>query len=89
MDFSFTQEEEKIRQEVRDFLKKEVTPEITAGMLEYGFGTGPAGSPGREFQKKLGARGWLCPTWPEEYGGLNSSQHVRREESPNSSLGAL
>jgi len=76
MDFGFTQEEEKIRQEVRDFLKKEVTPEVTVGMLEYGFGAGLAGSPGREFQKRLGARGWLCPTWPEEYGGLNSSQIV-------------
>ena len=55
MEFGFTQAEERIKQEVRDFLKKELTPEVTAGMLEYGKGTGPVGSPGREFQKNLGA----------------------------------
>ena len=76
MEFGFTPEQEKLKQEVRDFLKRELTPEVTAGMLEYGKGTGPAGTPGREFQKKLGAKGWLCPTWPREYGGLNSSQMV-------------
>jgi len=77
MDFGFTQEEERIRQEVRDFLKKEVMPEITAETIKYCHGVGPVGSPGRKFIQEVGARGWLCPTWPEEYGGLNSSEVLR------------
>lgn len=66
MDFGFSKEEEAFRQVVRDFLKKEVTPEIIKEG-ESGIGWGPHTW---GLVRKLGARGWLTPTWPKEYGGL-------------------
>lgn len=74
MDFGFTPEEEKLRREVRDFLQKEVTPEVIAEVAEYCGGAGPVF--GRKFIQKMGARSWLCPTWPKEYGGLDSTEMV-------------
>lgn len=74
MDFGFTPEEEKLRREVRDFLQKEVTPEVIAEVKEYCGGAGPVF--GRKFIQKMGARGWLCPTWPKEYGGLDSAEMI-------------
>ena len=71
MDFGFTPEEEKFRQEVHQLLEKEVTPDIVAETDEYGAGFGPLG---RKLLQKLGARGWLTPTWPPEYGGLGASE---------------
>ncbi|MEA1872501.1 MAG: hypothetical protein U9M91_03820 [Chloroflexota bacterium] len=41
MDFGFKPEEEKLRQEIRDLLKKEVTPELIAEVAEYSGGAGP------------------------------------------------
>jgi len=41
MDFGFTPEEEKLRQEVRDLLKKEVTSEPIAEVAEYSGRAGP------------------------------------------------
>ena len=66
MDFGFSKEEEAFRQVVRDFLKKEVTPEIIKEG-ESGIGWGPHTW---GLVRKLGARGWLTPTWPKDYGGL-------------------
>ena len=74
MDFGFTQEEEKLRREVRDFLRKEVTPELITEVAQYCGGAGPIF--GRRLIQKMGERGWLCPTWPKEYGGMNSSEMV-------------
>ncbi len=37
----------------------------------------------RELLRKLGERGWLCPTWPKEWGGIGASpldNHVIQEE---------
>ncbi|MBT7697554.1 MAG: acyl-CoA dehydrogenase [Desulfobacterales bacterium] len=72
MDFVFTKEEEKVISEVREFIKKESTPELLKETheLERIYG----GKLGREFIKKFAANGWLCPNWPEEYGGLNMSE---------------
>lgn len=66
MDFSFSREEETFRQEIREFLSREVTDELRHE-AEAGAGWGPRTW---EFVRKLGARRWLTPTWPEEYGGL-------------------
>ena len=69
MDFSLTEEQKRLREEVRSFLDKEVTPELVRE-TESRDGLGPASW---EFMRKAGARGWLCPTWPEKYGGLEAS----------------
>ena len=60
MDFGFTPEEEKLRQEVRDLLRKEVTQETRAEVAEYSGGAGPIF--GLKVIQSMGARGWLCPT---------------------------
>jgi alkylation response protein AidB-like acyl-CoA dehydrogenase len=62
MDFSFTPEQEQFREEIRQFLDRELPPqEITEDRWLFGF------SP--EFSRKLGERGWIGLTWPKEYGG--------------------
>ena len=66
MDFGFSKEEDAFRQEVREFLRKEVTPQIREEG-DSGIGWGPYTW---ELVRKLGARGLLTPTWPTEYGGL-------------------
>ena len=64
MDFRFTPEEEQFREEVRAFLKKELTTEFfddleNRGDTEFS----------REFSRKLAQKGWLAMAWPKEYGG--------------------
>jgi len=66
MNFRFSPEEEKFKGEVRDFFIKEGKLASEA-RNEFPLGYGPACW---EILKKLGAKGWLCPTWPKEYGGL-------------------
>jgi alkylation response protein AidB-like acyl-CoA dehydrogenase len=75
MEFRFTPEEEKLVKEVHDFLEREVTPQLVAECFELGFIYG--GPEGRKVIPKMGASGWLCPTWLKEYGGLESSEMVR------------
>jgi len=66
MEFGFSKEEEAFRQEVREFLKKEVTREVI-DEADSGLGWGPHTW---NFVQKLGTRKLLTPTWPKEYGGL-------------------
>ena len=77
MDFRFTEEEEAFREEVRQWLKKEIPPrwiELDAGLWEE---TEESWALSREFQRKLGQKGWLAPAYPKEYGGSEMS-HMRR-----------
>ncbi|MFC1994554.1 acyl-CoA dehydrogenase family protein [Chloroflexota bacterium] len=69
MDFGITKEQEQLRQEVRAFVEKEVTPEVVRE-TELADGLGQASW---EFLRKAGARGWLTPAWPREYGGLDGT----------------
>ena len=67
-----TEEGRKFRQEVRDFLDKELTPDVLRGILEQRERYYDSNPVAREFYRKLGAEGWtapLAPLWPEEYGG--------------------
>ena len=68
MDFDFSQEEKALIRDVRHFIDMEATPELfkETRELEYIYG----GPEGRAFMKKFAAKGWLTPSWPEEYGGL-------------------
>jgi len=77
MDFRFTAEDETFREEVRQWLKKEIPQrwiELDAGMWEE---TEESWALSREFQRKLGLKGWLAPAYPKEYGGLEMSQMRR------------
>ena len=75
MEFGFTPEQEKLAKEVHEFMERERTPELLAETLELG---GIYGGPeGRKICQKMGARGWLCPAWPREHGGLGTSETVK------------
>ena len=68
MDFSFSPDEERFRQEVRDFVAQELPPGFEAGVggeVE----TEEEWQVAREMTKKLAAKGWLSLAWPKEYGG--------------------
>lgn len=70
MDFAFhySEQQEMFRKEVRTWLEDNVPPEMRLPV-------DPADPTEEQFQfwrgihKKLGAKGWLYPTYPKEYGG--------------------
>ena len=63
MEFSFSDEHRRFREEVRAFARAEVTPEIFADMERRGSDHHPG------FYAKLAERGWIGMQWPKEYGG--------------------
>ncbi len=72
MDFKFSEEQERFRQEVRDFLEGELRqglwqPSCDAWIMNY--------SP--EFTKRVAAKGWIGLTWPKESGGQGRSYMER------------
>jgi len=74
MDFSFSEELEKFRQEVRDFCEKELPPDWMMGdfVAEDALETKEDWAFYRSFKRKLGEKGWLSIAWPREYGGQES-----------------
>ena len=70
MDFSIasTPEEEAFRREVQEFLRKE-SAEIDIITNSRGSYSDEGNFAVRRMARKLGERGWLSLTWPEEYGG--------------------
>ena len=65
MEFSWTPEQESFRREVRDFIQ-ETLPDNWWSRVP---GEEPYSAVTLEFCRKLGAKGWLTPHWPVEYGG--------------------
>jgi len=68
MDFGFTEEQNKFRQEVRNFLEEEIKKgywEPACDAWIQGFDP--------EFTKRVARRGWIGLTWPKEYGGQGLS----------------
>jgi alkylation response protein AidB-like acyl-CoA dehydrogenase len=68
MDFSFTPEQEKFRQELQDFIAKELPPGFETGVGGH-VETDEEWKVARAITKKLSAKGWLNIAWPKEYGG--------------------
>ncbi|KAF0123162.1 MAG: acyl-CoA dehydrogenase domain-containing protein [bacterium] len=68
MDFSFTKEQERLRQEVRDFLETKVRD----GEFQVK-SNGWVESHSQKFSKDMSRRGWIGMTWPKEYGGHDRS----------------
>ena len=80
MDFRFTPEEQSFRQEVREFIRREMPPDWEGVFLEE---EEEDWKQGRAFVKKLSQKGWVAPAWPKEYGGMEASpalQLVYNEE---------
>ena len=70
MDFRFSQAEEGFRQELLDFLRRELPPQWE----------GPVGSTEEndwdltlQMRGKLAQKGWLTMHWPKDYGGQQAS----------------
>ena len=76
MDFRFSDAEERLREEVRQFLREHM-PELSAIDRAASIGSLVATEEGFEqgkvFNKKLAERGWIAPAWPKEYGGMGAS----------------
>jgi len=68
MDFRLGPDEERFRQEVRDFLRRELPSDWD------GFDDEDAGWEFTlQMRKKLAQKGWLTLHWPREYGGMGAS----------------
>ena len=63
MDFRLGAKSDAFRDEVREFLRENLRPE----MIERAHDTGTGHD--WEFHRALGAQGWIAASWPEEYGG--------------------
>ncbi|WP_214105653.1 acyl-CoA dehydrogenase family protein [Acrocarpospora catenulata] len=69
MDVELSARDLEWREEVRRFLADAVTDELRAELAEpRPAGRGPAEA---AFWRKVGERGWMSLTWPQEYGGRN------------------
>jgi len=77
VDFAFTTEEEAARQELQAFFENEVPPHLRWVVMVLPTDTSDKRiqTVWREVALKLGRRGWLSLTWPEEWGGQEAS-HV-------------
>ncbi|MDY7019004.1 MAG: acyl-CoA dehydrogenase family protein [Chloroflexota bacterium] len=79
MDFSFSVEEEAFQREVKEFTRRELTEEVIQESV-IGAAEGPAAL---AFRRKVGTKGWVCPAWPRDYGGIggsNMQKFIIREE---------
>ena len=72
MEFGWSAVEEAFRQEVLEFLDRELTPQLRrAGRLMTSVYADHDAS--MAWQRILHARGWAAPAWPVEYGGCDWS----------------
>ena len=88
MDFGFSPEQEALRDEVRQFIVDNVTPEVQ-GEVE-GDAEGGRGPLVRELYKKIADKGWIGISWPKEYGGQDGSrldQYIVEEEFSRIGIG--
>jgi alkylation response protein AidB-like acyl-CoA dehydrogenase len=70
MDFDWSEADSAFRDEVREFLREKLTPELrAAGRLATS--VYPDHEASMRWQQILHERGWAAPTWPVEYGGCD------------------
>ena len=80
MDLKFTAQEDAFREEVKAFLKEKLTKRLSDKVKA---GQRLTKEDYEEWHAVLNERGWLAPSWPEEYGGTNWSaidKHIVEEE---------
>jgi len=72
MDLAYTPEQERLRQQLREYFASLMTPEVRSGLADPGgdYGNGQAY---RDVVRRLGRDGWLVLGWPAEYGGRDGS----------------
>ena len=71
MNFTFTPQQQAFRQEVRQFLEREL-PAVWQKM-EEGLSLDKFWAILRQYSRNLGKKGWLTMSWPKEYGGQSRS----------------
>jgi len=85
MDFGFTEKENNLRKEIREFIARELPPDwMGDGGVNEEYGTDAGWEAAKKMAKKLAAKKWLTIAWPVEYGGRGASnmEHViYREET--------
>ncbi|KAA0237024.1 hypothetical protein EDM76_07175 [bacterium] len=69
MDLRFGEKEEKLRKDVRTFLKQQLENRDTGG-AQLGARNEDDFEFALNFNRELAKRGWIAPAWPKEYGGL-------------------
>ena len=88
MDFGFTDENDRLREDVRAFIRDNITPEIREEVRAH-----VEARPGplqEEVQRKFASRGWVGMSWPKEYGGQDANrvdQFIVEEEVVRSRSG--
>lgn len=74
MDFRFSAEEETFRQEIRDYLRELLNGEFSSIKGIDASNDDPVLlDVRRAFEQRLGADGWTCVSWPQEFGGRGLS----------------
>jgi alkylation response protein AidB-like acyl-CoA dehydrogenase len=73
MDFRWTEPQQALRAEIREFLAENLVGERPAVAPM----TDPDHEQAREFVRRLAGAGWMAPAWPKEYGGLGLG-HIER-----------
>lgn len=81
MDFSDSPQEAAFRRDVREFIRRELPPELArreTGGAAFDVAARWLDHPERwqaatSWLKKLSDRGWIAPAWPREYGGTGLS----------------
>ncbi len=84
MDFQLGEKEEKLRAEIREFVKEEMPPDY------YGFPFADEHDDEEwafslSMSKKLAQKGWLTMAWPKEHGGMGASTWERMVYSEETS----
>ena len=82
MELRFSEKEDNLRTEVREFLRTNL-PKDGDGGGQLGSRTDEGFEDAKKFNSELSKRGWIAPAWPKEYGGLGASiyeQMVFNEE---------
>src|SRR5580704_18016996 len=69
MEIGYTEEQQKLRQELRDYYAHLLTPEVEAELAQR-HGIGPTV---RRITKQMASDGWLGIGWPKQYGGQGRS----------------
>jgi alkylation response protein AidB-like acyl-CoA dehydrogenase len=69
MEIGYTQEQQDLRQELREYYANLLTPEVEAE-LAVSHGIGPTV---RRITKQMASDGWLGIGWPKQYGGQGRS----------------
>ena len=72
MHVALTPDQERLREELREYFAALVTPEVRAGLATASGEFGDAGVY-KDVIRRLGADGWLGIGWPREYGGQDRS----------------